>query len=116
RVGAPISGIVGWRLQAGLRSDPGLAALDRGIEQVREGRRDGGQLLAVRLGTRWPRRIARLLRRVGGFSHRPHMGEALGGGKGGVETFDLSFKPRAGDAGLRAIRRSGSETPSCRWL
>ena len=105
-IGAAVERIVRRRLQPGLRSDPGLAASDRWIEQLLERRRNRRQLRAVRLR---PRRLRRVLLRmlgriadgltraglVGRFRHRPNMGRVAGGGKSGQRGSVLG----AGDRG-----------------
>src|SRR5205807_1036864 len=92
--GAAVARIVGRRLQAGLRADAGLAAIDRGIEQVGERRRDRLRVGPRRLGARRPRRIARLLRFVGGLRHRRNMGGTIRRRKGQTGSGSEAAEPR----------------------
>src|SRR5262249_46516433 len=85
-VGAPVARIVGRRLQAGLRADARLAAIDRRVEQVGERRPDRNRRRPRRLGAGRPGRILwlfRLLRLVGGFRHLGNTGGTIRRRKGG---------------------------------
>jgi hypothetical protein len=50
--GAAVPGIVRWRLQAGARAKAGIAAVDRGIEQLGQRRADRLEGRPVRFGFR----------------------------------------------------------------
>ena len=103
----------GWRrVQPSLRADACGAAIDGGIEQVRQSRRDRRQHLARRLGARRPRRVLRarvpgarvlgpLGRRVGAVGWIRHTGNMVRGGpqgKGNVDRARAGPTPASGKA------------------
>ena len=91
-VGAAVARVVGRRLQAGLRADAGLAAIDRRVEQVGKRRRDRRQLRPRRFGAGRTGRVLGLLwlfRFVGGLGHLRNMGGPFGRGKGGGTAYRL---------------------------
>ena len=115
KIVAAVARIIGGRLQArfhvllaGLGTDPGLAAVDRGVEQVGERRRDRRQLRTRRLGAGRPRGVLGLLglfrpnRLVGRGCHGANMGQRRMAGKG-----------RAGGRGLRAAQNPFTTSCTC---
>ena len=126
KVIAAVAGIVRRRLQAGLRialaglgADPGLAAIDGGVEKVGEGRRDRRQFRARRLGAGGPCGVLGLFRRPNSAGRavvpsRHNMGRRGGGEKGvgaGEGFLRTPSRPHA-HAPLRAATRS-SGRPAC---
>jgi hypothetical protein len=80
--GAAIPGIVRRRLQPGARTEPGIAAVDRGIEQFRQSLSDRLHVGAAGLGAARPAWGLLRFRLVGGFGHRsPIWVESPGDGR-----------------------------------
>jgi hypothetical protein len=94
KIGAAIAGIIRWRLQTGrrgvktgLRSDSGLAPVDRRIEKVGQLARNLGQDLSRCLGAGRPRGVPCLLglvARIRRIRHPRNMGRERCRGKGRV--------------------------------